>query len=163
MAKGRKPITNEMRILRGTNKKYRMRNEGPETEKLSMDDISISGIEGLITERSKKIYIVKCKQLAALKVMEDAYREQMVIYAYNLDKALLCHEMLEKEGIVVMKTDREGNTLPTISGWLKAYNQFISIVNDISKQFGFTPITRSSIKFEEDKLDPVAAIGKLMG
>lgn len=161
--KGRPKTTNADKRLRGTDQRVRMDKEAPAAEPLTVDQITLEGVEGLPTERSRKIYETRCKSLAAMGVMEESYQEQMILYARWLDLAFKASSELEK-GLVSTVYNEEGK----VSGFIR--NPYLGIldmatknVNDIGRQFGFTAITRNNIKQKEKEIDPVAELQKLIG
>lgn len=161
MAKGRKRLPDAVKKLRGTDQKCRMTNE-KKGQLLSEDEIDASKVEGLATERAKDIYTLKCRQLAALGMLEETYQEAIILYASWLDIALTASVEIQK-GYVRTLYDANGN----VTGFVQ--NPYISIldkatqkVNDIGRQFGFTPVSRASIKVVEKELDPMAELAKLM-
>lgn len=139
-----------------------MEKEVPPAQPMAVEDISADHVEGLPSERAKKIYEMRCKSLAAMGVLEESYQEQMILYARWLDIALTASMNLEK-GLVSTKYDQNGRVTGFVENpFIAIFDRATRIVNEIGRQFGFTPLTRNNIKQKEKEIDPVAELQKLI-
>ena len=161
--KGRPKTTNADKRLRGTNQRIRMDKEAPAVQPMTVEQITVEGVEGLPTERSRKIYEMRCKSLAAMGVMEEAYQEQMILYARWLDLAFIASSEIETSGLVTeIFNEKTGKKEVIRNPYLGILDMATKNVNDIGRQFGFTAITRNNIKQKEKEIDPVAELQKLI-
>lgn len=171
--RGRPQTTNAQKRLRGTDQRCRMRKEAAPAEPLDVNHISadrpvfqtggITRVEGLTNDRQRKIYEMRCKTLAAMGIMEEAYQEAMILYAFWLDRALDYADKAAKKD-VVERYDEYGNLVAFVeSPYIRLAEKATRMVNEIGRLFGFSPLTRSNIKTAEKQIDPLAELHKLMG
>ena len=159
--------------MRGTDQRCRMRDEVAPVEPLDVDHISaeravfpvdghITQVEGLTNDRQRKIYEMRCKTLAAMGIMEEAYQEAMIMYAVWLDRALYyAVEAVKKD--VVETHDQFGNISGYIENpYIKLFERATKMVNEIGRQFGFSALTRNNIKVAEKQIDPMAELQKML-
>ena len=121
----------------------------------------ITQVEGLLTERAKKIYEMRCKSLAALGIMEATYQEQMILYARWLDIAITASEQLENDSMYITSYGKSGIKF-VLSPYLKILDLATKNVNKIGQQFGFTAVSHNNIKQKEKEINPVAELQKLI-
>lgn len=161
--RGRPKTTNAAKRLRGTDQKVRMDKESPSVQPLTVEEITLDDVEGLTTERSKKIYMSRCKTLAAMGIMEEAYQEQLILYSRWLDIALTCSDKIGQD--MVMKVfDKEGKITGFVANpYIALFNMATKTVNELGRQFGFSPISRNNIRMVEKQIDPAAELMKLVG
>lgn len=146
MSRGRKPIPDELKILRGTDQPCRMSGKTNVVDKIT--DIkqitSCSKLKMLPTKRAKDIFKQKANQLIALNVLTELDLEQLAVYANSLDLVFDCLEGMRKPAIP--KYDKEGNLTGYVAPpELALYRQMVEIVNKIGSDFGFSPISRQRI------------------
>lgn len=168
---GRKPLPDEIKILRGTDRPDRMRDA---LKGLQVQDwLSVSstrGVKVLQTRRAKEIFKAKCNQLIPLRILAETDLDQLAIYANNLDKLYSLMQDLYQEGdtitLYVLKTYLDGTTeqIPTkciINPKWKLYFHLVDTINKIGSEFGFTPVSRQKIHVPEPpKVDPLAELRK---
>ncbi len=170
--RGRPPKSNARKRLTGTDQKCRMREETPPSEPLSVEQISsdlavfptstgITHVEGLLTERARKIYEMRCKSLAALGIMDASYQDQMILYARWLDIALTAAEQIDNDAMYVTSFG-VGGIKYTISPHLEIFKMATKMVNSIGQQFGFTAISHNNIKKAEKEINPVEELQKII-
>ena len=146
MSRGRKPIPDELKILRGTDQPCRMSGKTNVVDKIT--DIkqitSCSKLKMLPTKRAKDIFKQKANQLIALNVLTELDLEQLAVYANSLDLVFDCLEGLREPAIP--KYDKVGNLTGYVAPpELALYRQMVEIVNKIGSDFGFSPISRQRI------------------
>lgn len=144
--KGRKPISNELKRLRGTDQPVRMRDEG-NSEILTR----VSTPAVLKSRRARKIFKDKAALLIAQRVLTQNDIEQLTIYSYSLDTVFECIENMEEGKFKPLK-DEKGRIYKFIENpYLTLYRQMVEIVNKIGSDFGFNPVSRSKVKGAEKK------------
>lgn len=146
MSRGRKPIPDELKILRGTDQPCRMSGKMNVVDKIT--DIkqitSCSKLKMLPTKRAKDIFKQKANQLIALNVLTELDLEQLAVYANSLDLVFDCLEGMREPAIP--KYDKEGHLTGYVAPpELALYRQMVEIVNKIGSDFGFSPISRQRI------------------
>lgn len=171
---GRKPLPDEVKKLRGTDRKNRSR---PAAKADIVDQwssiASTRGVRVLQTRRAREIFKTKCNQTIALRILSQADLDQLAIYANNLDKLYSLMQDLHAEGDTVTLykviyhengvTEKVPSKLVTNPKW-KIYFNLIDTINKIGSEFGFTPVARQKIQVpEEPQLDPLAALRKQIG
>ncbi len=163
---GRKPLPEELKVLRGTARRDRKResSKGIPVDKWSSIS-STRGIKILQSARAKAIFKAKCNQLILLGILSEADLDQLSFYAYNLDKLYsLMGDLREESDMitlykVIYRGDGETEKIPTktiINPKWKLYFSLIDTINKVGSEFGFTPVARQKLKLpEEPKLNPI--------
>lgn len=152
MGRNKKP--NKLKELVGEDRPSRISQEIPMVQLMTPEDLKATmsrKIAGLPTVRSKKIFAKKCETLIAMGMMEEAYLEQMALYARWLDMAFTASERLNKQ-LTETEWDKE----------FKTFSKATERVNEIARQFGFTPVSRSNIPLQEKAIDPAEALMEMM-
>lgn len=156
MSKGRKPIPDELKKLRGTDQPCRMSNTVEYAERIT--DIkmitSTSRLKLLPTKRAKDIFKQKANQLIALGILTVLDIEHLAVYANSLDVLFSCMESMRNEPTPKYNKNMELiGYVPDPS--INMYRQMVEHVNRIGAEFGFTPISRQKINYqEEEKKNP---------
>lgn len=163
MTKGRKPIPNELKILRGTNQPCRMK---PTIEADLISEINqivdLKNFKVLQSKRAKDIFIQKANQLIKLKLLTDMDIEQLVVYASSLDILFTCMKEMKKEMFVKIYETKDD--VVYLKGMIanphiKLYREMIEIVGRIGSDFGFSPVSRMKLHAEkEQEKDPFLAL-----
>lgn len=160
MSKGRKPIPDSLKVLRGTDQKTRMRGS---LEVPALNDITgivdVKKFTVLKSKRAKDIFIDKANQLIKLKLLTEMDIEQLVIYASSLDILFTCMKEMKKDLFKeIYAEDKEGNIFlkgMVPNPYIKLYREMIEITNKIGSDFGFSPVSRMKLKAEKEKeVDP---------
>lgn len=153
MSRGRKPLPDAVKKLRGTDEKRRMRGDGLITPKIKdADQIERYGINTLLkTERARQIFETKCNQLMALNMLTAADIDQIAIYSDALDKLWTCVDNLQT-GLFKQVHNEYGDVVKFVSNpYLKLYKDLIVIVNRIGSDFGFSPVSRMKIRTPDEE------------
>ena len=153
--RGRKPLPNNLKKIRGTDEKRRMREEAIKVDKIdSLDIIENINYSVLRSERAKGIFKEKAKQLIRLNIISEIDLDQLMIYCDSLDKLYTCIEELEKEYFIEKKNEF-GDIIGYVANpHLKLYQNLIPIINKLGSEFGFSPVSRLKIKpMEVEKKD----------
>lgn len=150
MTRGRKPISNAVRKLHGTDRADRMKEEISSPVLVSVDARKIKALQ---TKRGREIFTVKAKQLISQGVLTELDIEALTIYANSLDMLFECVEKVKEEKFVKVVTEK--GTTYISNPYLKLYKEMADIVNRVGADFGFTPVSRLRIQApiqEDDQL-----------
>jgi len=150
MSRGRKPVSNALKRLRGTDQPVRMRDEG-NFERLT----KVTPPKMLTTKRAKQIFREKASHLINQQVLTPLDVDQLCIYSHALDLLFTCIAELEQGHYKPVKDD-SGKIFKFIPNpYLPLYRQMVEIVTKIGSDFGFTPVSRMKMKYPEpEKTDP---------
>lgn len=149
--KGRKPIPDNLKVLRGTDQPCRLRDELSVTP-ITDPILSIPKGSPLKSKRAKAIFIGKANQLIALKILTSFDIEQLSVYAYTLDQVYVCMEKIHKLDLFREMHDADGKILRYVENpYIKLLRDMIDITNKIGADFGFSPVSRQKLKAEPEK------------
>ena len=160
MGRGRKPIPDQLKVLRGTNQKCRMKGD-LEAEKINeiSQIVDLKNFKVLKSKRAKDIFVQKANQLIKLKLLTDMDIEQLVVYASSMDILFDCIREMKKEMFIktyeiVDEIAYLKSTIP--NPHIKLYREMIEITVRIGSDFGFSPVSRMKLKAEkEQEKDPL--------
>lgn len=165
MAKGRKPIPDQVKMLRGTNQPCRMNGEAIVVDKISdINEItSTENLKLLPSKRSREIFMNKANQLIALGILTEMDLEMLAVYANSLDVLFSCLKKMRLPAIE--KKDKLGNVVGYVPRpEVAMYKQMVDHVNRIGSEFGFTPISRQRINTPEaEGKTPYDELARLLG
>jgi len=155
MGRGRKPIPDEIKALRGTDQKCRLRGtiEAEQISEISQI-VDLKNFKVLKSKRAKDIFIQKANQLIKLKLLTDMDIEQLVVYASSLDILFDCIREMKKEMFVKTYEKKDGEMYlksMIANPHIKLYREMIDITNRIGGDFGFSPVSRMKLKAEQEK------------
>lgn len=159
MGKGRKPLPDAIKVMRGTDQPCRMSGDDG-IEKI--DDIkqitSCSRLKLLPTKRSKEIFKTKANQLISLRVLTELDLEHLAVYANSLDVLFSCLEGMREPP--KEKYNKYGDLIGYIPPpEINLYKQMVEHVNKIGAEFGFTPVSRQRLNQEppqeKDEFDEI--------
>lgn len=150
MGKGRKPIPDELKKLRGTDQPCRLSGSVDYAEKIT--DISkitsTARMKLLPTKRAKDIFKQKANQLISLGILTILDIEHLAVYANSLDVLFSCMENMRNAPVKKYNKDDELiGYVPDPS--IQMYRQMVEHVNRIGAEFGFTPMSRQKINQPE--------------
>lgn len=146
MGKGRKPLPDAVKILRGTNQPCRMSGTVDLADKITdvSEITSTSRLKLLPTKRAKDIFKQKANQLIAMGVLTMMDIEHLAVYANSLDVLFSCMENMRKEA--TEKHNKFGELIGYVPRpEIAMYKQMVEHVNRIGSEFGFTPVSRQRI------------------
>ena len=152
MGRGRKPIPDQLKVLRGTDQKCRLRGE-IETEKINEISkiVDLKNFRVLKSKWAKDIFIQKANQLIKLKLLTDMDIEQLVVYASSMEILFDCLKEM-KTGMFIDVYNDGGLLKGKIPNpHIKLYREMIEITNRIGSDFGFSPVSRMKLKAEKEK------------
>lgn len=157
MAKGRKPIPDQLKALRGTDQPCRMSGKVDTVDRISdiREITSTKKMKLLPTKRAREIFKSKANQLIGLGILTELDIEHLAVYANSLDVLFSCMEGMRKPP--VERKDKAGRLLGYVAPpEIAMYKQMVDHVNRIGAEFGFTPMSRQRINAEppgeEDEL-----------
>lgn len=160
MGKGRKPISNELKRLQGTDQPSRMRDE------ISYEKITkIPAAPKWMNKFGKKVYKVIAAELAAKNILDVTNINAVVAYSQEYGKYIEAEEKLQEEGrvLTVPIMNRAGveigenkyrNPLDKMS------SEYLANAKSWAVELGITPSSASRVKGEVKKEED--ALGELM-
>ena len=162
MGKGRKPLPDAVKQLRGTDQPCRMSNAVDGADKIT--DIkkitSAAKLKLLPTKRAKDIFKTKANQLIALGVLTSMDLEHLAVYCNSLDVLFDCMEGMRKPAL------EKKNKAGAIVGYvarpeIAMYKQMVENINRLGSEFGFTPLSRQKVNQQElEEKDPFAELAQ---
>lgn len=150
---GRKPISNELKILKGTDQPCRMRDE-VQYEKVT----KIPKAPGYFNEYAKKIYKNTTKQLAEKGILDVVNLKTVIMYACEMGKYEEAQAILAEEGRVLIEHTKFGekkyrNPLD------KMGSEYYANALRSACELGITPASASKVKEkpreEKDEFDNI--------
>lgn len=157
MSKGRKPLPENLKKLKGTDRPCRKRDEVVVYTNIEKP-IAITacrGMKSLKTQRARNIFTQKCNQLIANKILTEVDLDQLSIYADALDKLYTCVDKMSTEGMIDEAVDANGNNVRKPSPYFRIYKELVLIIGRIGSEYGFTPVSRIKLNVGEKKDDPI--------
>ena len=137
MAKGRKPISNEVKRLRGTDQPCRTTEE---TGLQKITGIPRSGLKG----SAKKIFELVASELIHKNILDVVGLDLLVAYAREI---ALYHDLMhevEKEGFTIEVETKKG-TMTVVNPKRKIAESALTNAKSLSAEFGLTPATRGRV------------------
>lgn len=140
MSKGRKPISNALKVLKGTDQPCRMR------EEVQYDKITkIPKSPEFLNDYAKKVYKITAKQLAEKGVLDVVNINVVVMYAAEMGKYIEAEEGLKTEGRVLISYTKFGsksyrNPLD------KMASEYLANATRLATELGITPASASKVK-----------------
>ena len=105
MTRGRKPLPQEIKRLRGTDQPCRERPSSVIGEPVRLEEIGskcqVSGLKSS-TPRARDIYWATCRKVAAQGMLDPTFCSQILFYAIEYDIVLRC-----EEGVLIPRLDTE--------------------------------------------------------
>lgn len=150
MGKGRKPLPDAVKKLRGTDQPCRMSGVVDTADKIT--DIkmitSTARLKLLPTKRAKDIFKSKANQLIAMGVLTMMDIEHLAVYANSLDVLFSCMEGMREAA--TPKHNKDGELIGYVPRpEIAMYKQMVEHVNRIGAEFGFTPMSRQRINQQD--------------
>lgn len=139
--KGRKPVPEAIKKMKGTNQVCRTREEGV-YERIT----KVSLPKELISKRAKRIYKERCQMLINQKVLQEPDLAMLAAYANTYDQYMVCLESwnIDPRPLVGKMTAYGIMMIP--NPVIKMQSSLLNTLNMIGLQFGFSPIARASMK-----------------
>ena len=159
MTKGRKPLPDAVKVMRGTDQPCRLSGDDGVEKITCLDQVTgVLSRKYLPTAQSRKLFQEKANQLIALRVLTELDLEHLAVYANSLDVLFSCLEGMRKPA--VPKYNKEGQLIGYVPRpEIALYRQMVDHVNRIGAEFGFTPVSRQRIRLgppeEKDELEAI--------
>ena len=136
MGKGRKPISNALKKLKGTDQPCRMR------EEITFDKITeIPGPPSYLCVEAKKVFKVTAQQLADKGVLDVVNINTVLLYASEMGKYIEAEKELKKKGCVIELHNEDGILMKATRNPL----------DRMASELGITPASASRVKVEGRK------------
>lgn len=151
---GRKPISNELKVLKGTDQPCRMRDE-VRYERITR----IPNPPKYFNNHSKRIYKTTTQQLAERGILDVVNINAVIMYAGEMGKYMEAQEILDKEGRILTEYTKFGekkyrNPLD------KMASEYYSNAVRLACELGVTPASASKVKEkpreEKDDFDMIS-------
>lgn len=146
MAKGRKPIPTQIKVLKGTQRKGRKKNE-PKSKTIP---VPIAPKEWAAAEKDR--YYRICEMLSVNKLLTDVNFELIFIYVEEMKmyfKAI--DEILEKGSVI---TSISGDL--KINPWVRIRDMAFKNAMTTAREFGFTPSSATKIHIPDPGKEGIA-------
>lgn len=143
---GRKKISNQQKILRGTDQPCRMADE---TGLSKIETLPRSGLKGT----AKKIFELTATELIHKNLLEIVSLDLVVAYAREM---ALYHDTmreLEKEGMTI-EVETKNGTITQINPKRKIAESALTNAKSLATEFGFTPTSRIRVSALIDPSTP---------
>ena len=147
MTQGRKPISNQMKILKGTDQPCRMR-----------DEVSVNKILKMppppkwLSKSAKKLYRTKAQFLITAEILSEVDVEMFVTFCFEYGRYLDTAEKLAEVSHAAILTEKQQ----------QLYNRLTKVNRDsferakyLASEFGFTPVSRMKFTIPETETDPL--------
>lgn len=156
MVRGRKPLPKEILALRGTDRRDRDRPSSTIGVPIKVAEIGskcqISGLRAA-TDRAKRIYWRKCKEVAALGILESQDCPSLLAYAVEYDLMIMCEEAIKQDGLYMVVDGKKG-TFVVPNPAVKQLHSCVEKLDRIGGNFGFSPVGRQRLKLIQDDGKP---------
>lgn len=152
MARGRKPISREQKLLRGTLQPCRDRGAtvmGPTIEQLDIRVWTNPGYSSL-TARAKDIYKRACRQLISMKMLQAPDLNSLIAYAREYDLYLQAVEDVNTNGRKLYYEDKNGFPRYYDNPAIHQANNALANLRALGSNFGFSPVDRQRLKSAVD-------------
>ena len=146
MGKGRKPMANSLKVLKGTDQPCRMR------EVVSYDRITkIPAAPGWMCKAGKKAYKIVAGQLAAKGILDVVNVNAVMMYANEMGKYVEAEEELRREGAgiaerVVEERSDKGGVRYVRNPLDKMASEYLANAKMWAVELGITPASSSKVK-----------------
>jgi P27 family predicted phage terminase small subunit len=153
---GRKPISNELKVLKGTNQPCRMRDE-VRYERIT----KIPNPPKYFNNHSKRIYKITAQELAKKGILDVVNINAVIMYAGEMGKYMEAQEILAEEGRILTEITKFGekkyrNPLDKMS------SEYYANAIRLACELGVTPASASKVKEkpreEKDEFDNINAM-----
>ena len=161
--RGRKPLPQELLNLRGTDRRDRQRPPSTIGTPIPVEKIGdlcqVSGLKGA-TKRAREIYWALCRRVATQGLLEEAFCQQLLLYAVEYDHWISCCESIKKEGITMLVEDKNGKPIAISNPAVKQRDKATEILLKLGSNFGFSPVDRQRLKLavEDPKTKGIKAM-----
>lgn len=162
---GRKKQPAQLAKLKGTYRTCRYKNDSDlEGRKISrIQDACRNTSYKVLDEKQRGIYLMICRQLIPLGILERTDLPELVMYAIEMDMYLTAAADVKKNGMYSVKRDEAGNVCGTVENpSVRIMDRSFSHVDRLGMRFGLSPADRQRIRARVEGEDPSAKIINLI-
>jgi P27 family predicted phage terminase small subunit len=162
MARGRKPIADEIKRATGAYKKDPQR----ENKSAPVADGKSPSIPSWFGKYEKAKWKELVADLTRNGVISTDTREILIAYCTAYAHWMEARAKVAETGLALEGIDKGGNVQITRNTYVTEMSKFRDQMNKLLPELGLTPASRqklSSLKLEDDKDDPFASIMERMG
>ena len=145
MGKGRKPTTNALKKLKGTDQPCRMR------EEIIYDKITeIPNPPSYLCTEAKKVFLVTARQLANKGILDVVNINTVLLYASEMGKYIEAEKDLKKTGRTTEVRNKEGLLMRVVRNPLdRMASEYLANATRLASELGITPASASRVKIED--------------
>lgn len=151
MAGGRKPLSNALKVLKGTDQPCRMRAE------VQYDKVTkIPKAPDYFNEEAKKVYKITARQLAEKGILDVVNINTVILYANEMGKYIEA-EVTLKDSARILKEETKFGSKDYRNPLDKMASEYLANATRLAIELGITPASASKVKEnpreEQDELD----------
>lgn len=159
MGKGRKPIANSLKALKGTDQPCRLRDE------IVYDKITkIPKAPDYMCEMGRKVYKIVAQQLSDKGILDVVNINAVMMYANEFGKYIEAEKKLsdpDEGGRIVKEVSDKGAVKYVRNPLDKAASEYLSNAKMWAVELGITPASASKVRTEnKNEDDPLGALLK---
>lgn len=142
MGKGRKPISNALKKLKGTDQPCRMR------EEMVFDKITeIPNPPSYLCMEAKKVFRVTAQQLADKGILDVVNINTVLLYASEMGKYIETEKNLKRQGRTTEVRNKDGILMKVIRNPLdRMASEYLANATRLASELGITPASASRVK-----------------
>ncbi len=142
MGKGRKPISNALKKLKGTDQPCRMR------EEMVFDKITeIPNPPSYLCMEAKKVFRVTAQQLADKGILDVVNINTVLLYASEMGKYIETEKNLKRHGRTTEVRNKDGILMKVIRNPLdRMASEYLANATRLASELGITPASASRVK-----------------
>lgn len=142
MGKGRKPISNALKKLKGTDQSCRMR------EEMAFDKITeIPNPPSYLCMEAKKVFRVTAQQLADKGILDVVNINTVLLYASEMGKYIETEKNLKRQGRTTEVRNKDGILMKVIRNPLdRMASEYLANATRLASELGITPASASRVK-----------------
>lgn len=140
MGVGRKPTPTLIKIARGTDRPCRtLPNE------VNYDALQLPSGPEELDEAGRVEWERLYPQLSSRGLMTAADKALFLEWCFCVGKLHYIRQQLQNDKLIYAFKNRDGEKIPKVNPYIKAYDLFISKLLSISARFGFSPADRTRV------------------
>lgn len=142
MGKGRKPTSNVLKKLKGTDQPCRIR------EEIIFDKITeIPNPPAYLCSEAKKVFRVTAQQLAMKGILDVVNINTVLLYASEMGKYIEAEKDLKKNGRTTEVRNKDGLLMKIIRNPLdRMASEYLANATRLASELGITPASASRVK-----------------
>lgn len=162
MARGRKPLAQEVKELTGAFRKDPQRKAKAAPTADGQSPVQPKGLCRVAKSKWREMI----GDLKRNGVLSTDTREMLVAYCTTFAKWMEAKAKVEQTGLAIESVDKYGNQVITRNPYVAEMHKFREQLNKLLPEFGLTPASRQKLKsmnLDDKKEDPFAKIMERMG